>query len=81
MTLKRTWMDTVRGLVNVDMFSFPAFSCVVNTGFFGRFWLALLTPLPCSSSPRCTAYIPASFGIYTSTTFQTRQKTRGPYLP
>ena len=39
------WLDIVRGLVNVDIFSLPAFSCLVSGSFYSRLWASLLVPM------------------------------------
>jgi hypothetical protein len=39
-----TFIDQVRGFANVDVFSVPSMACILGSSFYGKFWVAVLTP-------------------------------------
>ena len=40
----KAYLDEVKALISVDVFSFPAFKCVVGSSFYTRLWAIILTP-------------------------------------
>ena len=38
-------IDAMKELVNIDIFSFGAVSCVVSSNYYAKLWMALLTPV------------------------------------